>query len=271
MLIQLLYFLQPRSSSSALNTFRLKEWSLGSSKRFPLPWVWIFFFPFLITKNVSSREKYLFSFSFKVCSLRNSICGASKLLDFGPEVSRYSFTRSKGWEPLLYLSSLFFSISRMLVQRKVFQPHFNCQIRCFSVNTMTRSMSKWQSLSFWWELHQRAMSRQFSPSWKSIYTPPPLFSFSLSSRSWLTNSLHLYLLGNRYSSEIDIDFVRKSVRAIGICAVKIERASDRCVDALMELIQTKVNYVVQESIIVIKVRNYHAKKFPPPSFNELRN
>jgi len=43
------------------------------------------------------------------------------------------------------------------------------------------------------------------------------------------------------------------VRAIGICAVKIERAANRCIEVLLDLIQTKVNYVVQEAIVVIKV------------------
>jgi hypothetical protein len=47
---------------------------------------------------------------------------------------------------------------------------------------------------------------------------------------------------NRYANEVDIDFVRRSVRAIGRCAVNV----------LLELIQTKVNHVVQEVIIVIK-------------------
>lgn len=55
-----------------------------------------------------------------------------------------------------------------------------------------------------------------------------------------------------YASEVDVDFVRRSVRTIGICAVKIEKATDRCVEVLLELIQTKVNYVVQEAIIVIR-------------------
>lgn len=51
---------------------------------------------------------------------------------------------------------------------------------------------------------------------------------------------------------MDVDFVRKAVRAIGRLAVKIESAADRCITALLELIQTKVNYVVQEAIIVIR-------------------
>lgn len=52
---------------------------------------------------------------------------------------------------------------------------------------------------------------------------------------------------------MDVEFVRKAVRAIGRCAIKLERAAEKCIQALLELIQTKVNYVVQEAIIVIKV------------------
>ncbi|RIB21902.1 adaptin N terminal region-domain-containing protein [Gigaspora rosea] len=55
-----------------------------------------------------------------------------------------------------------------------------------------------------------------------------------------------------YASEVDVDFVRKSVRAIGQCAIKISEASERCVNVLLDLINTKVNYVVQEAIVVIK-------------------
>lgn len=58
----------------------------------------------------------------------------------------------------------------------------------------------------------------------------------------------------RYATEVDVDFVRKSVRAIGRCAIKVEQAAERCVSTLLDLIQTKVNYVVQEAIVVIKVR-----------------
>ncbi|KAG9323269.1 hypothetical protein KVV02_006292 [Mortierella alpina] len=55
-----------------------------------------------------------------------------------------------------------------------------------------------------------------------------------------------------YASEVDVDFVRKAVRAIGRCAIMIDEASERCVNVLLDLINTKVNYVVQEAIIVIK-------------------
>ncbi|KWU41053.1 Adaptor protein complex beta subunit [Rhodotorula sp. JG-1b] len=55
-----------------------------------------------------------------------------------------------------------------------------------------------------------------------------------------------------YASEVDVDFVRRSIRAIGQCAVKIEEAAERCVNVLLELISTRISYVVQEAIVVIK-------------------
>jgi AP-1 complex subunit beta-1 len=55
-----------------------------------------------------------------------------------------------------------------------------------------------------------------------------------------------------YATEIDVEFVRKGVRAIGRVAIKLDRSAERCVNVLLELIQTKVNYVVQEAIVVIK-------------------
>lgn len=45
----------------------------------------------------------------------------------------------------------------------------------------------------------------------------------------------------------------QAVRAIGRCAVSLDKAAQRCIAVLLELIQTKVNYVVQEAVIVIKV------------------
>jgi AP-1 complex subunit beta-1 len=55
-----------------------------------------------------------------------------------------------------------------------------------------------------------------------------------------------------YATEVDVDFVRRSVRAIGRCAISIESAAERCVNVLIELIETRVNYVVQEAVTVIK-------------------
>ena len=58
-----------------------------------------------------------------------------------------------------------------------------------------------------------------------------------------------------YAQEVDIDFVRKAVNAIGRVAIKLDSTADRCVNVLLDLIKLKVNYVVQEAVIVIKVRN----------------
>lgn len=55
-----------------------------------------------------------------------------------------------------------------------------------------------------------------------------------------------------YATEVDVDFVRKAVRSIGRIALKINTFSNRCVNVLLSLIGTKVNYVVQEAIVVIK-------------------
>ncbi|KAF8921349.1 adaptin N terminal region-domain-containing protein [Mucidula mucida] len=64
-----------------------------------------------------------------------------------------------------------------------------------------------------------------------------------------------------YASEVDVDFVRKAVRSIGRLAIKVEAASDNCIQALLGLIETKVTYVVQEAVIVIKdiFRRYPGK------------
>lgn len=90
-----------------------------------------------------------------------------------------------------------------------------------------------------------------------------LFSRSAlaSSRSTFLSSRYLGLFPGKvllelkeYAQEVDVEFVRKAVRAIGRCAIKLERAAERCINVLLELIQTKVNYVLQEAVIVIKVR-----------------
>lgn len=63
----------------------------------------------------------------------------------------------------------------------------------------------------------------------------------------------LILLPLRYASEVDVDFVRKSIKAIGQAAIKIEAAAERCVNVLLELIGTRISYVVQEAVVVMKV------------------
>ena len=61
---------------------------------------------------------------------------------------------------------------------------------------------------------------------------------------------------DRYSSEVDVDFVRKSIKAIGQTAVKIDSAAERCVNVLLDLIATRISYVVQEAVVVMKVIAY---------------
>jgi vesicle coat complex subunit len=55
-----------------------------------------------------------------------------------------------------------------------------------------------------------------------------------------------------YTQEVDVEFVRRSIRTIGKCAIKLEKMADKCVQALWEALKTKVNYAVQEAIIVIR-------------------
>ncbi|TFY66999.1 hypothetical protein EVJ58_g1906 [Rhodofomes roseus] len=55
-----------------------------------------------------------------------------------------------------------------------------------------------------------------------------------------------------YASEVDVDFVRRSIKAIGQTAIKIDAAAERCVNVLLELIGTRVSYVVQEAVVVMK-------------------
>jgi len=64
-----------------------------------------------------------------------------------------------------------------------------------------------------------------------------------------------------YASEVDIDFTRKAVRSIGRLAIKVQPAADDCIQGLLDLIDTKVTYVVQEAVIVIKdvFRRYPGK------------
>eukprot|EP01138_Halocafeteria_seosinensis_P013618 gb/GECG01013907.1/.p1 GENE.gb/GECG01013907.1/~~gb/GECG01013907.1/.p1 ORF type:complete len:950 (+),score=157.59 gb/GECG01013907.1/:1-2850(+) len=55
-----------------------------------------------------------------------------------------------------------------------------------------------------------------------------------------------------YAQEVDVEYVRRAVRTIGRCAIKLEKAAERCIKVLLQLIKTQVNYVVQEAIVVIK-------------------
>ncbi|KDQ07940.1 hypothetical protein BOTBODRAFT_70091 [Botryobasidium botryosum FD-172 SS1] len=55
-----------------------------------------------------------------------------------------------------------------------------------------------------------------------------------------------------YASEVDVDFVRKAVRTIGRLAIKLSAAADLCITALLSLLETKIAYVVQEVVVVVR-------------------
>lgn len=46
--------------------------------------------------------------------------------------------------------------------------------------------------------------------------------------------------------------MRKAVRSIGRLAIKISSAADPCIKVLLELIDSKVSYVLQEAVVVVK-------------------
>ena len=55
-----------------------------------------------------------------------------------------------------------------------------------------------------------------------------------------------------YAQEVDVDFARRSVRSIGICAMKVELTASKCINALVELAKTQISYIVQEVVVVMK-------------------
>jgi AP-1 complex subunit beta-1 len=61
-----------------------------------------------------------------------------------------------------------------------------------------------------------------------------------------------------YSSEVDLDFARQSIKALGRCAIEFEIVAEDTVALLVELIHSRVNYIVQEAIVIMKdiVRQY---------------
>lgn len=63
--------------------------------------------------------------------------------------------------------------------------------------------------------------------------------------------------------------VRKSVKAIGQVAIKIADAADRCVAVLLELIGTRISYVVQEAVVVMKVCSRFRSQTPFPSSDKV--
>src|SRR5690606_30352103 len=55
-----------------------------------------------------------------------------------------------------------------------------------------------------------------------------------------------------YAMEIDVEFVKRAIKAIGRIAISLKSGAEQCVSVLSDLIKTKINYVIQECIIVIK-------------------
>jgi vesicle coat complex subunit len=46
--------------------------------------------------------------------------------------------------------------------------------------------------------------------------------------------------------------VRRVVRTIGRCAIKLEKSADKCVSCLSDILKTKIPYVIQEAVVVIR-------------------
>lgn len=55
-----------------------------------------------------------------------------------------------------------------------------------------------------------------------------------------------------YSMEVDMEFVRRAIKAIAQCAIKIESSAEKCLNVLLDLMENKVNYVIQEVVINVK-------------------
>ena len=55
-----------------------------------------------------------------------------------------------------------------------------------------------------------------------------------------------------YATDVDVQMSRKAIRALGNLAVKMEVAAKPCVDVMLELSSSGIDYVVQETIITFK-------------------
>ncbi|KAF4658456.1 hypothetical protein FOL47_007975, partial [Perkinsus chesapeaki] len=62
-----------------------------------------------------------------------------------------------------------------------------------------------------------------------------------------------------YAADVDVDFSRKAVRAIGRVAVEVNGVARKAMPVLLELINMKVNHIVQEAVVVVAdiLRKYH--------------
>lgn len=55
-----------------------------------------------------------------------------------------------------------------------------------------------------------------------------------------------------YIQEVDVEFVRLCVRAIGRLAIWIESAADKSLNALVQAMDQQNPLIIQESILVLK-------------------
>lgn len=55
-----------------------------------------------------------------------------------------------------------------------------------------------------------------------------------------------------YATEVDVQFVKRAVRLIGQCAIKLEKAAQRCVEKLVDLVKSKISFVIQEAIVALR-------------------
>ncbi|KAH0789165.1 Adaptin N terminal region family protein [Histomonas meleagridis] len=54
-----------------------------------------------------------------------------------------------------------------------------------------------------------------------------------------------------YCNEIDVKFVRKSIKCIGQIAMKIPQVNNKCVDILIKIVNGKADYAIEEAIIIL--------------------
>ncbi|KAJ2237562.1 beta-adaptin [Coemansia sp. RSA 485] len=61
-----------------------------------------------------------------------------------------------------------------------------------------------------------------------------------------------------YAKEVDVDFVSRAVQAISRLAIRYDSAAEKAIQVLLELLQTKVNHIVQSSMVAVQqiVRRY---------------
>lgn len=79
----------------------------------------------------------------------------------------------------------------------------------------------------------------------------------------INNFNDVFLELKEYATEIDVDFVRRSIRAIGNVAILLDQALKACLSLLEELLKTGVSHVVEEAVVVVKTIFHHY----PNSFN----